>query len=172
MLYLRHDLSVGRLLHGRSGPCRPLYGAVLYNNDRNQEARRPRSLGPDLLWYLWPGAVRTSRLLLFRLHRSLVPGWGDERACASAEAELVFPQGADDGSQIARQRARASCSSEKTPRQSKCEPLAIACKGVNLARAGLFLGLRPNGRVKSLQLDSPGQALIPLPSLAGVRSER
>src|SRR5579864_7731700 len=76
------------VMHGRSGPCHLSYRAVIHHNQRDQ-ARRPRSMGAHGVRALGAGVVWSSRLLLLGLHRSLVPGCGGERACASAETFVV-----------------------------------------------------------------------------------
>jgi len=92
-MYLRHDPSVRRSLHGRSGPCRSCsipfsigrHAIVAQTILSHQTSGWPRRLGSHRLQHFWTGSFRAAGILLLGLHRSLNRSGGDERACASVE---------------------------------------------------------------------------------------
>jgi hypothetical protein len=77
--------------HGRSGPCCLFRSsAVEFAVVIEQAFCRPRRLGSYRLWRIRVGTLRTPRLLLFGLHRSLARLEQDERAYASAATQNVY----------------------------------------------------------------------------------
>ena len=87
--FLRHDLSVGGVLHGGSGPCRV---PCRFPTHHNLETRRPRSLGAYRLWHLWSGAVRVAGLLYLGLRRPLSPTpiVGEDSSARTCEAVVCL----------------------------------------------------------------------------------